>query len=93
MSLPKLTFLNHQEKDLNQSSFDGAIIIFTDKNSLVDVIPSAKRWISLDRTFGESVQLLLPEDRVPAERIVISPTGSLRNDFDDMRRYKGIQWK
>ncbi len=89
MSLPKLNFFDHQDKDLNTSTFDGAIILFTNKESLIDIIPSAKRWIELDATFGDSVQLILPEDRIPTQRIIISPTGSLHNDFDDVRRYKG----
>ncbi|KAG2200681.1 hypothetical protein INT47_005837 [Mucor saturninus] len=85
MSLPTLNFINHQ--DLN-STFDGAIILFTDKNALVDLMPSTKKWIELDADFGNSVQLLLPEDGVPSQRVIISPTGSLHNDFDDVRRYK-----
>lgn len=88
MTLPKLNFINHQ--DLNTSTFDGTIIIFTDKNALVDLIPSTKKWIELDASFGNSVQLLLPDDRIPSQRVIISPTGTLHNDFDDVRRYKGL---
>lgn len=88
MSLPKLNFIS-QEDASTSTVFDGAIILFSDKNALVDLIPSAKRWSELDASFGDSVQLLVPEDRIPSQRVIISPVGTLHNDFDDVRRYKG----
>lgn len=90
MSLPKLNCINH--KDISASTFDGAIILFTDKNALIDLIPSTQKWIELDAHFGTSVQLLLPEDGIPSRRVIISPTGSLHQDFDDVRRYKGLSF-
>ncbi|PHZ10099.1 Zn-dependent exopeptidase [Rhizopus microsporus ATCC 52813] len=44
--------------------------------------------MDLDSTFGDSVQLLVTHDGKPAERIVVSPTGTIYNDFDDVRRFK-----
>ncbi|KAG1225044.1 hypothetical protein G6F35_003643 [Rhizopus arrhizus] len=44
--------------------------------------------MDLDATFGESVQLLITNDGKPAERIIISPTGTIDGDFDDVRRIK-----
>ncbi|KAG2232044.1 hypothetical protein BDF21DRAFT_360987 [Thamnidium elegans] len=87
MSLPKLNFITQQDASTS-TVFDGAIILFSDKNALVDLIPSAKRWSELDASFGDSVQLLVPEDRIPSQRVIISPVGSLHDDFDDVRRYK-----
>lgn len=93
MNLPAIDLFPQNETLLNtlqekSNDYDGLIVIFSDKQSLVELIPSVKHHLALDATFGESVQLLLPQDGIPHQRVLIAPTGSLHNDFDDARRFK-----
>lgn len=97
MELPKLELVSHNNKlveTLQQSKtdYDGLIVVFTDKNSLKNVVPSIQKHVELDATFGESLQLILPDDAQPHKRILLAPTGSLYNDFDDVRRFKDIAY-
>jgi leucyl aminopeptidase len=95
MELPKVQFIQTNSTGLlntlesNQSSYDGLIVIFTEKKALVDLLPQTQKYMNLDATFGESVQLLVTNDGKPAERVIISPTGTIDGDFDDVRRIKG----
>jgi leucyl aminopeptidase len=93
MELPTIELHSQTESLLNtlqetSANYDGLIIVFSDKQSLVELVPSVKHHFALDATFGESVQLLLPQDAIPHQRVLIAPTGSLHNDFDDARRFK-----
>lgn len=94
MDLPKIELIsenNNLVETLKEqtTNYDGLVVIFTDKEALVKVVPSAQKYIDLDATFGESVQLIIPDNAEPAKRVLIAPTGSLYNDFDDARRIKG----
>jgi leucyl aminopeptidase len=94
MELPKIELIgenNNLVETLKSqtSKYDGLIVIFTDKDALIKVIPSAQKYIDLDASFGSSIQLIIPDDAQPAKRILIAPTGTLLNDFDDVRRFKG----
>ncbi|CEP18240.1 hypothetical protein [Parasitella parasitica] len=98
MELPKLELLSHNDKlaetlEQSQGSYDGLIVVFTDKQALKSIVPSIhQKHVELDATFGESLQLILPDDAQPHKRILLAPTGSLYNDFDDVRRYKDIAY-
>lgn len=76
----------------NQANYDGLVVIFTEKKSLINLLPFTQKYMDLDATFGDSVQLLITHDNKPAERIVISPTGTINNDFDDVRRFKDASY-
>ncbi|KAI9257872.1 hypothetical protein BY458DRAFT_460611 [Sporodiniella umbellata] len=94
MELPKVEFIQSNNTGLlstlesNQSNYDGLVVVFTEKKSLIDLLPQVQKHFDLDATFGDAVQLLIPQDGKPAERIIVSPTGTISNDFDDVRRYK-----
>lgn len=96
MELPQVEFISKVQDGLlstlesNQSNYDGLVVIFTEKKALADLLPVAQKYMDLDSTFGDSVQLLVTHDGKPAERIVVSPTGTIYNDFDDVRRFKGM---
>ncbi|KAI8646854.1 hypothetical protein BD408DRAFT_358856 [Parasitella parasitica] len=97
MELPKLELLSHQNKlaetlQQSQSNYDGLIVVFTDKQALKSIVPSIQKHMELDATFGESLQLILPDGAQPHKRILLAPTGSLYNDFDDVRRFKDIAY-
>ncbi|OBZ87341.1 putative aminopeptidase W07G4.4 [Choanephora cucurbitarum] len=64
----------------------GLIVLFTDKEALSQYI-DLQSYSALDASFGDSIQLVLPSNAVH-KRILIAPTGSLTNDFDDARRFK-----
>ncbi|KAI8365187.1 uncharacterized protein BYT42DRAFT_505763 [Radiomyces spectabilis] len=89
MELPQLKiFTNNVASALQENNYDGVVVLFTDKKALLNVVPSVKSWMDLDASFGDEIQLLLPNDASPASRVLIVPTGSLNNDFDDARRFK-----
>jgi leucyl aminopeptidase len=94
MELPKIE-LHAQTTSLvdtlktQASNYDGLVVLFTEKEALVKLIPSLQKYVDLDASFGSSIQLVLPEDGNPSKRVLIAPTGSLLNDFDDSRRFKG----
>lgn len=99
MELPKLELVSHNnnlvetlQQQAQNSSYDGLIIVFTDKQALKHVLPSVQKHLDLDASFGESLQLILPDDAQPHKRILLAPTGSLYNDFDDVRRFKDIAY-
>lgn len=91
MELPQLEIHNATNDNLRNlgQQHDGTVVIFTDKKALASIVPSAQAYIDLDASFGDAVQLLVPENKVPSDRVIIAPTGSLRNDFDDARRFRG----
>ncbi|KAI7890372.1 uncharacterized protein EV154DRAFT_511405 [Mucor mucedo] len=98
MELPKIELVSAKTNlfetlKTESSNYDGLIVIFTDKQALIDLVPSVKRHMELDATFGSSLQLVLPSTAEPAERILIAPTGSLLNDFDDVRRFKDVAYE
>ena len=97
MELPKLNIFTKQpdskqflaSQDLN-GQYDGTIVFFSDKKALTDVIPAAQIYADMDKTFGDSTQVIVvPENQGATKRIVVAPLGSINNDFDDVRRYKG----
>lgn len=97
MELPKLELVSPKTSLLEtlkveSEKYDGLVVIFTDKQALVELLPSVKRHMDLDATFGSSIRLYLPESGEPSERILIAPTGSLLNDFDDVRRFKDVAY-
>ncbi|GAN08030.1 conserved hypothetical protein [Mucor ambiguus] len=99
MELPKLELVSHNnrlvetlQQQAQNSNYDGLIVIFTDKQALKNVVPSVQKHLELDASFGESLQLILPDDAQPHKRILLAPTGSLYNDFDDVRRFKDIAY-
>lgn len=94
MDLPKIELISENNNIVETlkeqtANYDGLVVIFTDKQALVKVVPSAQKYIDLDASFGESVQMIIPDNAEPAKRVIIAPTGSLYNDFDDARRIKG----
>ncbi|KAI7899006.1 uncharacterized protein BX663DRAFT_522823 [Cokeromyces recurvatus] len=96
MELPNLNIITSQgslKEALLEVNADGLILIFSKKESLTSVIPSVQRHLELDGTFGDDLQLVLPSDGEPYERILIAPTGSLTNDFDDVRRFKDCAYE
>ncbi|KAF7731607.1 Cytosol aminopeptidase, catalytic domain [Apophysomyces ossiformis] len=91
MALPNLKIYGKQDNVLSvleKDTYDGVIVLFTDKKALVQVVPTAQKWLDLDASFGDAVQLLIPEDAQPGKRVIIAPVGSVRNDFDDVRRFQ-----
>jgi leucyl aminopeptidase len=72
------------------SGYDGLIVVFTKKESLKPVMPSAQTFIERDQDFGSSLQVLVDND-VPGGRLVLAPTGTLDGDFDDARRFTGMR--
>ncbi|KAI7865868.1 hypothetical protein BDF14DRAFT_1744011 [Spinellus fusiger] len=71
------------------SYFDGVIVFFSDKKALFESVPSTQAIADLDPTFGDELQVVIPHDAKPSKRVLIVPVGSLNNDFDDVRRYRG----
>lgn len=93
MELPKLNLISSNNNlvetlESKASNYDGLIVFFTEKEALYKVIPCTKAFSELDATLGESLQLVLPENGQPHKRVLIAPTGTLYNDFDDARRFK-----
>ncbi|KAI8982061.1 hypothetical protein BDF20DRAFT_864771 [Mycotypha africana] len=96
MELPKVDLFTHDNNQLlttlkeKQSSFDGLIVVYTNKDDLCNLIPAAKTYFELDASFGDALQVLFSETKQPHARMLLAPTGSLYNDFDDARRFKDI---
>ncbi|KAI9475531.1 MAG: hypothetical protein EXX96DRAFT_573654 [Benjaminiella poitrasii] len=89
MELPKLSIINStsvQESLTKTDSSDAVIVFFSNKDSLSALAPSTQRHLELDPTFGDDLQLVI--DSNLHERLLTVPTGSLTNDFDDVRRFK-----
>ncbi|KAG2234932.1 hypothetical protein BDF21DRAFT_444238 [Thamnidium elegans] len=97
MELPKIELISHKNNLVEivksqSTNYDGLIVIFTDKSSLANLVPSVKTHLELDASFGSNIQLILPESGQPCRRILIAPTGSLYHDYDDARRFKDIAY-
>lgn len=96
MELPQLAIHASAEpaKLLNDISteYDGTVIFFADKKSLEPIVPCVKAHLAADAAFGDALQLVVPESKVPSERVLLAPLGSINNDFDDVRRFKGKSW-
>ncbi|CDS11021.1 hypothetical protein LRAMOSA03285 [Lichtheimia ramosa] len=92
MELPQLAIHASAEpaKLLNDISteYDGTVIFFADKKSLEPIVPCVKAHLAADAAFGDALQLVVPESKVPSERVLLAPLGSINNDFDDVRRFK-----
>ncbi|KAI9311182.1 hypothetical protein BX666DRAFT_1998697 [Dichotomocladium elegans] len=71
--------------DITQS-YDGTVVFFTDKKNLAGVVPTAETYLAADAAFGDAMQLLISSEGMG--RVLIVPTGSIQNDFDDVRRFK-----
>ncbi|CAO3634412.1 unnamed protein product [Cunninghamella echinulata] len=93
MSLPSLNIITIQD-NLNSSlqqqsqNYDGIVVVFAEKENLINVVPSFERQLKLDKTFGKFIQVFCPHDQQPSERILLAPIGSYDNDVDDARRFK-----
>lgn len=74
------------------TEYDGTVIFFADKKSLEPIFPCVKAHLAADAAFGDALQLVVPESKVPSERVLLAPLGSINSDFDDVRRFKGKQW-
>lgn len=93
LSLPDIKLHSVSADSLKSlSEYDGVIAIFTEKEALKSLMPSAQSFIEKDQDFGSSLQVLI-DSNVPGGRILLAPTGSLDGDFDDARRFSDIAQK
>jgi hypothetical protein len=75
--------------DANKKDYDGLVILFSDKNKLIPLVPGFQPYMDLDESFGKTLQLVCLQDQASFSRILIAPVGSLSSDVDDARRFKG----
>ncbi|KAL1919642.1 uncharacterized protein VTP21DRAFT_1573 [Calcarisporiella thermophila] len=90
MSLPTIKFLDAITTN-TQAPYDGLLILFTDASRLSGVqYLSASTTLSKhakhDAAFGKEV-LFVADDAFPGGRAVLSGTGGLEGDVDDVRKW------
>ncbi|ORX70737.1 Zn-dependent exopeptidase [Linderina pennispora] len=88
MALPKITA--HTELSaLSAIEHDALVAVYTDLDSLSSLQSSwasaIEPYRSIDKDFGQTVALV-PSGAVGGNRLVLSPTGSLNDDTDDVRK-------
>ncbi|KAL0079637.1 hypothetical protein J3Q64DRAFT_1663688 [Phycomyces blakesleeanus] len=96
MALPQLHVFNNAsltEVTEQNTFFDGVIVLYSDKKALFNIVPCAQAMADLDATFGESLQVIIPQDAQPSKRVLLAPVGSVSNDFDDVRRFKDAAYE
>ncbi|KAI9016329.1 hypothetical protein CLU79DRAFT_819985 [Phycomyces nitens] len=96
MALPQLHVFNRAsltEVTDQNAFFDGVIVFYSDKQTVFDIVPCAQSMADLDATFGESIQVIIPQDAQPAKRVLLAPVGSVSNDFDDVRRFRDAAYE
>lgn len=98
MAVPPLSILQFDNElmttvDTNKKDYDGLVILFSDRNKLIPMVPSLQPHMDLDESFGKTLQLICPYDQAPFSRILLAPVGSLSSDVDDARRFKGMLTK
>ncbi|KAI8815674.1 uncharacterized protein EV422DRAFT_548662, partial [Fimicolochytrium jonesii] len=78
-----------------QSSYDGLLVIYSKLSSLLPGTKSAalsplasaiQSFTQVDASAASSV-VVIPTSEAPGNRLVLSPTGSLLGDVDDVRRF------
>ncbi|KAJ3022777.1 hypothetical protein HKX48_005253 [Thoreauomyces humboldtii] len=76
-----------------QSPYDGLLVIFsaigsitTQSNALRSLAPAVLALTKADASAATTVAFLAHGD-APGSRVVLSPTGNLRGDVDDVRRF------
>lgn len=86
MELPKIQL--HAELAVSNATaqgYDAVVVVFTDKQKLIQAVPEAQAYVDLDSAFGEEVQLIVTSTK---QRVVVAPTGPIDRDYDDVRRYQ-----
>ncbi|KAJ3184799.1 hypothetical protein HDU85_001478 [Gaertneriomyces sp. JEL0708] len=98
MGIPRLVpvFRSAFPKALGtESAYDGLVVIYSRLHSILPGSASAaldpfstavKAWTNIDRSATSGVAIV-PAPGAPGGRIVLSPTGGLLGDVDDVRRY------
>jgi leucyl aminopeptidase len=81
-------------RDISDNSYDGVVVVSHDVASTVNLLPSLntvlKRQMELDTNAFqvENVALIQVDTQIiPSGRLILSPTGVVNRDFDDVRRY------
>ncbi|KAJ1963755.1 hypothetical protein GGI12_001865 [Dipsacomyces acuminosporus] len=89
-SLPEIT--THLELSaLSGTSHDALVAVYSELDSLSSLSGSAlaqaiHSFSQVDKEFGKSIAVI-PAASVGGGRLVLSPTGTLNDDTDDVRRY------
>lgn len=88
MTMPKLTWVEDAASADAGSAFDAVVVVLPEPS--VPEIPRVDRALqaiaAVDARVGRQV-VLVPAPELAGGRLVISPTGSLDRDGDDVRRY------
>jgi leucyl aminopeptidase len=81
-------------RDIGDISYDGVVIVSHDAASLLALLPSlnnvVKRQAELDSNafeVGNIALIQIDTQIIPSGRFILSPTGGVNRDFDDVRRY------
>lgn len=96
MQLPEINFSSGTELDsLSMESHDGILLVFHDAAALASqkvlggaVVTAINDFISLDQSATKAKEVnIIPCASAPGGKVVLSPTGPLLRDQDDVRRY------
>ncbi len=86
MSYPLAIAVSSVQAALNDSQWDALIIIASDFTAVPELQFEINAAATIDSRIGKETVLLLSA-KAPGQRLVLSPTGPLDRDYDDVRSF------
>jgi leucyl aminopeptidase len=86
MSYPVAVALSSVQAALNDSQWDALIIVAPDFTAVTELESEINAAAVIDSRIGKETVLLLSA-KAPGQRLVLSPTGPLDRDYDDVRSF------
>ena len=86
MSYPVAIAISSVQAALNDSQWDALIIVASDYTAVSELQSEINAAAAIDNRIGKETVLLL-SGKAPGQRLVLSPTGPLDRDYDDVRSF------
>ena len=84
MGIPKL--ISTTENEVNNHGFDATVIVYAPQSQFPEQsLPEVQNLKLIDNNFENQVVIIATPNQ-PIKRLILSPTGPLNRDFDDVRR-------
>ena len=86
MSYPVAVAVSSVQAALNDTQWDALIIVATSFNAIEELQAEISAAAAIDNRIGKETVLLVSA-KAPGQRLVLSPTGPLDRDYDDVRSF------
>ncbi|KAF9573376.1 hypothetical protein EC968_008646 [Mortierella alpina] len=90
LALPSIVSASSADLASTAQQFDAVVAVYpTVSDELLSAFGSLSAHSAVDKSFGSSLAFI-PDQNVAGGRLILAPTGSLRGDSDDVRKFQEV---